>query len=105
MMTIKRLKFVLVRAVNAIILALIVMYTTKLFGALIGSITAATLCLIYQQFGEIIGKQQAAGTFVDNFKGNKTAFIDSFDDKGQLWQTIAAATIGGGVMWFVGALL
>lgn len=92
-------------AANAIILALIVMYTTKLFGALIGSIVAASLCLIYKEFGEIIGKEKAAGTFQNSFKGNKAAFIDAVDDKVQLWMTVGAAIIGGGVMWFVGALV
>jgi hypothetical protein len=94
MMNKKRWLFVLGHAATAVVVSLILIYTNKFFGPFIAAVVGATLCLIFKEFGEIVGKKKAAGTFENNFNGNKEAFIDAIDDKWQLMQTVGAAAIG-----------
>lgn len=82
--------YVLAHAATAGVISLVL----ELFGAsYLSGILAALLALVMKEYGEIVGKSKAAGTFENNFKGNKAAFIDAVDDKWQLWQTAGAVAV------------
>jgi len=67
-------------------------------GILEGSVTGL-LFLVAKEIGEFTGKAKAAGTFVNDFKGNAAEIKDALDDKWQIMQTVGASLISLGLQY------
>lgn len=89
----KRIKFVLSHAAVAGVVACIGALVHLAFGLLGLCIYAGYCWLKSKEFGEIVGKEKAAGSFVNDITGNLEALKKTFSSAWNLWQAEGAIGI------------
>lgn len=88
-----RVRFVLLHAVVAGVVTGLAHLVYLVFGAFGVSVFAGLVWLVGKEFGEIAGKRKAAGTFENDFNGNKEVFLQAIGSVWQLWQTVGAVAV------------
>lgn len=102
-MTWKRWNFIFSHA----LVAMTISYTMQfVFGAgIIEANITGLMFLVAKEIGEFIGKAKAAGTFVNDFKGNAAEIKDALDDRWQWMQTFGASFISVGLQYLISVIL